>query len=511
MTTTVITRTRQQFYDEVWEISAMGIAKRYDIPYAQLLKQLKAANIPIPPSGYWTKINFGKPVEKIPLQGDHEQPVTLFKSGSLSNGTDKSAHSAEQEPSPISVPAETSRQPDSSQAAAPSSEPLCIYDRQTLYKEIWAMPIEDIAKKFSVSEGSLRMVCKSLDIPVPKGSYWTKLRAGKSTAQEPLPVHKTSAKHTNYCPPSNGTQTALGFLGDEEQAVVMAVAAQILLPNEKERMNTQIIRHRQAITEWKRRKNENRQARNAPEPPLMADSISESSVPRACHLMDALIKAMEPLGCLLTDQLKFIINKETVSVSFAEGHDKIEHIPTMEENRKLLEYKEALRKSSYAYKPKIPKYDYPYNGHLSITINGRKTFKDHKGNLLEHRLGDIMLALYKESEALRQQRLAQEEAERIRQEEARKRQELRIQYNQEVERTLALTNMAEDYDIACKIRRYIAAYAAAHPGEDISEWMSWAEEKADWYDPTVARKDLLLGKRDHTKNKDEKTPKQRWY
>jgi hypothetical protein len=30
------------------------------------------------------------------------------------------------------------------------------------------------------------------------------------------------------------------------------------------------------------------------------------------------------------------------------------------------------------------------------------------------------------------------------------------------------------------------------------------EEKADWYDPTIAREDEYLGKRDHGKNKDEK-------
>ena len=55
---TVIRLTRKQLYDEIWEISAAGTAKKYDIPYSQFLKQIKEANIPIPPSGYWTKISF---------------------------------------------------------------------------------------------------------------------------------------------------------------------------------------------------------------------------------------------------------------------------------------------------------------------------------------------------------------------------------------------------------------------------------------------------------------------
>lgn len=58
MQMTVIRLTRKQLYDEIWEISAAGTAKKYDIPYSQFLKQIKEANIPIPPSGYWTKISF---------------------------------------------------------------------------------------------------------------------------------------------------------------------------------------------------------------------------------------------------------------------------------------------------------------------------------------------------------------------------------------------------------------------------------------------------------------------
>ena len=49
MQMTVIRLTRKQLYDEIWEISAAGTAKKYDIPYSQFLKQIKEANIPIPP------------------------------------------------------------------------------------------------------------------------------------------------------------------------------------------------------------------------------------------------------------------------------------------------------------------------------------------------------------------------------------------------------------------------------------------------------------------------------
>lgn len=48
----VVKMSRKELYEKIWEKSVAGVAKEYDIPYAQLMKQVKAANIPYPPSGY---------------------------------------------------------------------------------------------------------------------------------------------------------------------------------------------------------------------------------------------------------------------------------------------------------------------------------------------------------------------------------------------------------------------------------------------------------------------------
>lgn len=70
--------TRKQLYDEIWKISVAGVAKKYGIPYNQCLKQIKNTDIPIPPTGYWTKLSFGKQVEKIPLGGSFDEVVALY-------------------------------------------------------------------------------------------------------------------------------------------------------------------------------------------------------------------------------------------------------------------------------------------------------------------------------------------------------------------------------------------------------------------------------------------------
>lgn len=525
--------TRKQLYDEIWELSASGTAKKYGIPYAWFLKQVKDADIPIPPSGYWTKLSFGKTIEKTALSGSEEEVLSLTKKRPVpekkkrnpmpkeeprgeKSTAETDTERAEQKPTEMPMLAEGEKQENEKAVQEPVTieqwgRTYNVYDRETLYREVWEAPVTDVAKKYKVSDVAIHKVCKSLEIPTPPAGYWAKRRAGKPVVKIPLPKSDKAQKKTGV-QTGNSLQTeeaeqTLAFLEEEERAVVMTVAAQILLPDEKERMHPQIIACRKAAVEWEKanRARDNRwRPNNASEPPKLAEEIATESVPRACRIADALIKAMEPLGCELTGEMNFIVNGETVIVAFSESKDKVEHVLTKEENRQLLIYEEERKKYTYATRPQIRKYDYRFNGRLALMINGKKTFRDCRSYQLENRLGDMMIELYAAAEMLKQQRLAREEAERKRQEELRRREERRKKYNAEVERTLALTHAAEDYEIACKIRRYIQAYEAVHAGQEISEWLEWANAKADWYDPILSKEDDLLGKREHEKGPSEK-------
>lgn len=55
---------RESLYNEIWEISVLGVSKKYNLPYNKLRNLCKEMNIPIPKSGYWTKLECGKPVTK---------------------------------------------------------------------------------------------------------------------------------------------------------------------------------------------------------------------------------------------------------------------------------------------------------------------------------------------------------------------------------------------------------------------------------------------------------------
>jgi len=541
MSSQALSMSRKQLYDEIWELSTSGVAKKYGVPYSLFLQQVKLSGVPIPPSGYWTKVSFGKPVEKIPLSGDPEELVTFEATPQSKPERKKPLKTQRSKPKP---PKEADEAATGKDAEAPpeiaeeqSLPPISdevetidrygqtynVYDRETLYREVWQAPVIDVATRYKVSDTTIRKICRALDIPLPKQGHWAKLRAGKSVEKRPpLPKTNKDAKRIGpqtgftYRPQqSQSKKDVLAFLDEEERIVLMMVAAQIRIPNENERMHAKIVAHRKKIAAWKKEHPNDGETRHrsryVEQPPFLASGISEDSIPRTCHILDALAKTLEPLGGRLKDDLTFSINNETIRITFSEAKDQVAHALTKEENRKMLQYQEERKRNKYASQPKIPKYDHPYNGRLTLDIFGGKSFRDGSTQL-EERLGEILLELYVAAEKAKQERLKREETERQRLEEERKREERRKRHDLEVSKTLALRNAAEDYDIACKIRQYISAYLAAHPDEDLTDWAQWATAKADWYDPTISRKDEFLGVRDHAQDADKKEPKRYgWY
>lgn len=71
---------RKKLYDEIWKLSAAGVAKKYNLHYAKLITSLKENHIPYPPSGYWTRLAYGKDVSKeiVPLPESEIEEIYLY-------------------------------------------------------------------------------------------------------------------------------------------------------------------------------------------------------------------------------------------------------------------------------------------------------------------------------------------------------------------------------------------------------------------------------------------------
>ena len=66
---------REELYAEIWEKPLVKVGARYNISAVALGKVCRKLQIPLPGRGYWTKKEFGKPVEQTPLPVATNLPV----------------------------------------------------------------------------------------------------------------------------------------------------------------------------------------------------------------------------------------------------------------------------------------------------------------------------------------------------------------------------------------------------------------------------------------------------
>lgn len=434
---------RELLYNEIWEISVSGVAKKYNVPYTELLRLCKEIEIPIPPSGYWTKLSFGKPVIKIQLPESSLKEVIL----------------------PTNIMQKRTKNFDTEE----------LMEKENLH-------IEEKVENTSLSTTN-----------------------GVTENKEVKTVESVKVIDTSL-------QT-LSFLTESERQRVLLAAQQIKMPAENIQLHKKIIFYKSVIKKWDKKdikiEGAQRSYNNfSNRPPFLAGVISSDTLQRALRVLDTLYRQVEDLGGSINDDLSLNIRNEKIVIEVVECQNKIKHEMTREEAKALLIYEDAKRHSRWASEPRIRKYDFIFNGRLRITSGKNRYFRDTDSINIESRLGEILIELYEQSEVVRIDREAREEERRKQEEKERLREEHRIRYNDEVERTIALSNIAQDYDAACKIRAYVSALELSGNMDDITvEMIDWAKKKADWFDPTVARTDELFGKREHDKSEEQKALK----
>lgn len=527
----IVKMSREQLYNEIWEISVMGVSKKYNAPYAQLLKLCAENDIPIPPSGYWTQLRLGKQVTKALL------PESAINEVELPNGNQpRRTRQRKVKVIDAKIPEETEalkaeepvKKPEEIKGNKPAFRTVQgernIYDREKLYEEVWSKPVIEVATHYGVSDVNIHKICKQMNIPVPPRGYWSRLRAGEKMKKTPLPPTKGITQIIG-ARTFEGEKIAvesrqLAFLSEDERQEVLLAAQEITMLPENSRLHEKITAYKSVVKEWN--KNDRKQEGSRRDyksytnrPPFLAGVISNESLSRVYRILDALYRQVERLGGSVNDDLSLQIRNERVHLEIAEAQDEVKHEITREEARKILEYEDAKRRHSWASEPQIRKYDYVFNGRLRLYIRQAKYFRDSDSNKIESRLGDMLIDLYEQSEVVRREREAREETERKRKEEERRQEEHRNRYNEEVELTIALENAALDYLRASRIRDYVQGVIdASGPGKldhKTTAWINWALKKADWFDPTVARKDEFFGLRKHNASEDQKTPGKRWW
>lgn len=521
-------------------ITASGLAKKYSLSYPLFLSKCREESIPIPPSGYWTRFRLGIPVEQPFLSGDPDKIVDLVIISERKETQSTQSHAVSIDSCSTDVEQTTVRTSsnvestssfdglasialDTEEGYAPEASTKMKYDRGKLYREVWTKPVTDVAKQYGVSNVALSKTCRSLKIPLPYRGYWAEVRAGKKVSIPALPEYKeintkpVEAAQVTHQPEtvSQNASEQLAFLTEQERKEVFAAAMRIELPTPNVQPLRKILTYKPKILEWnKKHGKEDRSPKGSKDfsekPPFLSGVIAEASLPRVFRILDAIYRQVELLGGKVNSDLSITIRGKIVTMTIVENQDTVPHVITKSEAELKLHYIDDKRRGyAYGREPIFRKYDYLFNGKLRITVHKGRHYRDSENEKVEDHLGDILIDIFEESEIVRLARVAaeaeakaeqlrQQEAERKRREEERIRQERQERYNAEIKRTRSLINQADDYDAACKIRAYVAATSSkGDVSDEVQAWIIWANNKADWFDPTIAREDDELGVREH--------------
>jgi len=295
---------------------------------------------------------------------------------------------------------------------------------------------------------------------------------------------------------ANSNKTpVLSFLDENERQNVLLAAQQIRIPDQNMNLHKKIESYMVILNQWNKKNTRSETmdrsfAKYSSIPPFLAGVISSSTLPRVLKILNVLFYQIEKLGGIVNDDLSIQIRNERIPFKISEHQYKVKQIRTGQELLLITKVNSGFRM-----------FDYIFDGKLKLSLRQGIYFTDTEKTSIESRLGDILISFYKESEFIRIEREAQEDKIRKREAEKRSQDEKRKLYNAEVEKTNALNNAARDYETACRIRAYVVAFEKSENQYNLNDktatWIDWANKKADWYDPIIARTDELLGKRKH--------------
>lgn len=360
-----------------------------------------------------------------------------------------------------------------------------ILTRQELYDLVWGNPLSKLAKKYNLSDNGLRKVCKKLDIPLPKNGHWQKIQYNKKVIKEKLPVNNTvDASITlkfrdNYETIINGEGNELNQLTKELQTILKDT---IIFPEKLTKPNQLIIDAKNDLKTKQPSYEHNIKGLLNTSSGILNITVAPQSVKRALLFMDVFIKALQKRGHKITvkEGTKIVIDNIEMGLGLRER------------------LKRKIVKGTYYDSTEL----YPSNIlSLSLYVYPAKDWTDTNTSKLEDKIPNIIAKL--ELQAIEEKRKAIErELWHIEYERKQKIEEdFKARRNIELSKTTKLFSDAEKFDKATIYRNFIEATEQKAIKEnnltdELKDWIKWANEKADWFDPFTNRQDELLNNND---------------
>lgn len=348
-----------------------------------------------------------------------------------------------------------------------------------LYELVWSNSLKSLSKKYNISDNGIRKICKKNNIPLPKRGYWQKLQYGKPVQKEAF--QKISFENNkielqlrdeNETIKSNVESTPLSILENEiisDPSLNLHVPEKLIRPD-KLIVNT--INYEDAVKRY-RYGHGTYPSRNN----ILTIDVTESSLQRAYRIMDTLIKLLRARNHEVIVDNKTYVVIEGENISFR-----------IRERRKVSEKKENYGRN---YDPTgvlvilYGKYDF-----------NPKEIKDDKIKL-DEKLAKVLALIELEGKKEHQATIEREEYWRLEKEKELIRKEEKERKDKEIQTFKNLLKEATQWHQSKILRGYLEEverkiYEQECPSQERIDWLNWAKQKADWFDPMMKREDETL-------------------
>ena len=352
------------------------------------------------------------------------------------------------------------------------------FTRTQLYDFVWSKTTTALAKEYGVTDNSLRTTCKKFNIPLPYAGYWAFIKHGKPARKVKLPSIFEGKDEIIINPPiekpeviqkETSVRTSLIKEIESKHKHMLEVPSSLTNPDEL------IIKAKDALTVKKEYSTDNGLIET--HAGYIKIKVAPDSVDRALRLMDAIIKLLKARG----HEIK-IDQRETLALVFG-----VDLKCCLQEKFRF----EDLNDGKYHWNNR----KYFTTGVLTFRMWKsfrweQKVWSDGK-ILMEFQLAKIIAGIELFAQHEKEKRLKLEEGWRLQREKQRIEKERYDREELDGANFKKLLAQSQLWKQAMILKDYIDAIesnALKNGGltDELQEWLRWAKEKAERFNPILS-------------------------
>jgi hypothetical protein len=374
-----------------------------------------------------------------------------------------------------------------------------VFERQSLFDEVWEQPMLTLAERYRLSDVGLRKICVALEIPLPPRGYWARAEARRRNKKPTLQTcsGRTIYEHMRFEAPVDETLD-----GRMEVALESAAARKIGTPEYTPTEDPNELQEQSRIIYKAMRKGKASDGILTLSGELWADiEVSKNQLPRAIQLIDQAAYELKVLGAYFENSLPPIPfrhngarkdpNQKRNCFSL-HGHEFFLRIREKITTESLAEEPSEKRHNHSQWSSKRPQLVHTPTGELQLCIvDVQRYYERYK--IHDSSRGTIELKMRKvlaeAEEGVLRRKLEREiwnEREEARRAKARDWESTKENKNKLLAKLALVETMAKDLDRARSIRRFIAEVDATKDAPpELLEGRELMTLMADWLDPLV--------------------------